>query len=158
MAYEVIEHIGFQSIGQTSTTQQHPLGAAVDGWDPTYGKGKFIYLKGVANTVVGSVVAYDAKNGTTTLAVAATKGPLAVAMSANVASQYGWYCLRAAVVPVNCAAAAAAGVAMYVTATAGAVDDAAVAGQGIDGLVLVTAAGGAGVADAEVNYPNAGSF
>jgi hypothetical protein len=63
--------------------------------DPTYGEGEFIYLLGVANTVVGSIVSYIASTGVTALTSTSgtTNGgaPLAVAMSANVASGYGWY-------------------------------------------------------------------
>jgi hypothetical protein len=69
-----------------------PLGTIVSAVDPTYGTGEFIFLKGVASTVVGSLVTYDQTLATTTLAPATGgNGPVAVAMSANVASQYGWY-------------------------------------------------------------------
>lgn len=83
---------GGQQIAETSTTKQHPLGTIVKGWDPTYGEGEFIYLQGIGSTVVGSVVNYDA-NWVTELNTTglATPSPLAVAMSANVANQYGWY-------------------------------------------------------------------
>ena len=55
MAYTVSNYVGAQPIEDTSTTQKHPLGTIVRGTDPTYGEGEFIYLLGVANTVVGSV-------------------------------------------------------------------------------------------------------
>lgn len=158
MAYHVTGALGYQDIGETSTVQKHPLGTRVIGTDPTYGDAEFIYLKGVANTAVGNLVTYDAKDGVTVRTVAASKGPCAVAMSANVADQYGWYCVKAANVPITCAAAAAVDVALYVTATAGAVDDAVVAGQGIVGAVLNTAAGGAANADARINYPDVGAL
>ena len=85
--------VGTQPIADTSTTQKHPLGTIVRAVDATLGEGEFIYLKGVASTVVGSIVNYD-DNYQTALDTAAVTGPsrpLAVAMSANVASQYGWY-------------------------------------------------------------------
>lgn len=94
MAYQITdETIGAQPIATTSTTQNHPIGTIVRAKDPTYGEGEFIYLKGVASTVVGSVVTYNSTTGQTTLAaVGANKSfPIAFAMSANVASQYGWY-------------------------------------------------------------------
>lgn len=61
--------------------------------DPTYGGGEFIFLKGVASTVVGSIVNYDAATGQTALNTTglATPRPLAIAMSACVANEYGWY-------------------------------------------------------------------
>jgi hypothetical protein len=85
--------VGCQPIANTETTQKHPLGTVVTAVDPTLGGGEFIYLKGVASTVVGSIVNYD-DNYQTALDTAAVSGPsrpLAVAMSANVADQYGWY-------------------------------------------------------------------
>jgi len=93
MAYTVLENslLG-QPIGDTSTTKKHTLGTIVRAKDPTYGGGEFIYLAGVASTVVGSLVTFDQNLATTALAPATGgKGPVAVAMSANVASQYGWY-------------------------------------------------------------------
>lgn len=81
-----------QKIADTETTQKHPLGTIITAKDPTYGSGEFIYLKGIGSTVVGSIVNYD-DSFTTALNTTAldTPRPLAVAMSANVASQYGWY-------------------------------------------------------------------
>lgn len=84
--------VGAQPIDETSTTKKHPLGTIVTANSDTYGAGEFIYLKGIASTVIGSVVNYDAgfltALNTTGLS---TPRPLAVAMSANVANQYGWY-------------------------------------------------------------------
>lgn len=86
-------YIGLQPIADTSTTKNHPLGTIIRAVDPTLGEGEFIYLQGIGSTVVGSIVNYD-DNFVTALDTAAVSGPsrpLAVAMSANVASQYGWY-------------------------------------------------------------------
>jgi hypothetical protein len=85
--------VGHQPIATTSTTQLHPLGTIIRAADPTYGDGEFIYLLGVASTVVGSAVVYNDSGYLTTLAPAGSNKPEAVAfaMSANVASQYGWY-------------------------------------------------------------------
>ncbi|TMJ36273.1 MAG: hypothetical protein E6G87_10650, partial [Alphaproteobacteria bacterium] len=88
MAYTVQENslLG-QTIGDTLIIKKHALGTIVRAKDPTYGAGEFIYLAGVASTVVGSLVTYDENLGTTALAPATGgKGPVAVAMSANVAS------------------------------------------------------------------------
>lgn len=85
--------IGAQKIATNSTVKLHPLGTIVRAVDATLGAGEFIYLKGVASTVVGSIVNYD-DNFQTALDTSATAGPsrpLAIAMSACVASQYGWY-------------------------------------------------------------------
>lgn len=94
MTWRITSHIaGLQRITDTSTTQNHPLGTIVTAKDSTFGSGEFIYLKGIGSTVVGSIVNYD-DSFTTALDSTAVSGPsrpLAVAMSANVASQYGWY-------------------------------------------------------------------
>lgn len=94
MAYRITDaKIAVQRIADTSTTQNWPLGKVVRAVDPTYGEGEFIYLTGVASTVVGSLVTYNSITGATALAPVGTSKPqpVAVAMSANVASQYGWY-------------------------------------------------------------------
>ena len=85
--------LGTQKIADTSTTKLHALGTIVRAKDATLGEGEFIYLKGVGSTVVGSIVNYDDAFQTAldTSATAGPSRPLAVAMSANVASQYGWY-------------------------------------------------------------------
>ena len=93
MAYQVTDTvIGAQAIATNSTTQNHPLGTIVRAKDPTYGEGEFIYLKGVASTVVGSIVEYNTsyQTGLETTALAKPQ-PNAVAMSACVASEFGWY-------------------------------------------------------------------
>jgi len=94
MAFQIIDQmVGWQPIANTETTKAHPLGTIVRAADPTLGGGEFIYLQGIGSTVVGSIVNYD-DNYLTALDTAAVSGPsrpLAVAMSANVASQYGWY-------------------------------------------------------------------
>lgn len=82
---------GWQPIADTSTTQRHDLGTIVEAVDATYGVGEFIYLQGVASTAIGNWVTYNADDWSTTLLVADALGPVGVAMSANVGSQYGWY-------------------------------------------------------------------
>ena len=95
MAYTVVVPplAGWQPIAGTDTVKNHALGTIVGGFDPTYGFGEFIYLLGVASTVVGDMVTWDGSTyQTTRAAVTANLGqPVAWAMSANVASQYGWY-------------------------------------------------------------------
>ena len=85
--------VGGQAIDETSTTARHTLGARIMAKSATYGEGEFIYLLGVASTTVGSVVQWNATTFQTALAAVGTNlpRPIAVAMSANVASQYGWY-------------------------------------------------------------------
>lgn len=118
MAYGLTTaYIGAQPIANTDTTQKHPLGTIVRAVDPTYGEGEFIYLLGVASTAVGSLVTYNASTYTTALAPVGTNKPqpIAVAMSANVASQYGWYQISGIAVAAKTATVSlAAGVAFGV--------------------------------------------
>lgn len=99
MAYRITDQlIGAQPIAdtETSATAKHPLGTIVRAVDPTFGEGEFIYLMGVASTTVGAVVSYDVasteKYQTKLATTAVAKSfPLAVAMSANLAGDFGWY-------------------------------------------------------------------
>ena len=88
--------------------------------------------RALAGTAVGTTVDYDQYLGTTALGPAsAGSGPVAVAMSANVANQYGWYQIGgAAVVAVPAAATVVVGSDVHM-ATIGVVDDAARAGEQI---------------------------
>ncbi len=119
MTYQVRSALaGSQPIAETSTTKKHELGQVVWAFDSTYGWGEFVYLVGVADTIVGSCVTYDV--GTTWVTTLSAVGaslprPVAFAMSANVASQYGWYqisgrAVAAKAVGTSLAAAAAIGV------------------------------------------------
>lgn len=129
MAFVPISHyVVEQAIADTSTTQKLPLGTIVLAKDTTYGVGEFIYLKGVASTAVGSWVLYNEDDYSTSLLAANDIGQVAVAMSANVASQYGWYQIKGKAVGKALAAFADNGN-VYATATAGSIDDAVVAGD-----------------------------
>ena len=140
MAYAITTPLaGFQGIAITDTVQNHALGTIVTAVDPTYGAGEFVYLKGVASTAVGDAVIFNQYAGTTTRAVAGSRGPVGIAMSANVASQYGWYQISGSAV-ITCGTVAA-NAPLYVTSTAGTVDDAVVSGDKIDGCVSKTANG-----------------
>lgn len=120
MAYMIqTPRIGMQPIGVTDTTQNHTLGEVVTAKDPTYGVGEFVYLQGVASTAVGDWVSYNTTQGATVRwAGTANEGrPLAVAMSANVANQYGWYQISGMAV-ANISGAVAAGDKVFWQATA----------------------------------------
>lgn len=146
--------MGLQPIGNTETTQNHPLGKVVKAKDVNYGEGQFIYLAGVASTAAGDVVFYDQKAGTTVRAVhggTGSNGPAAVAMSANSSTtNYGWYCIQGSV-PVN-TATGASNAAVYLTSTAGQVDNAIVGGDRLDGIYFKAAASG-GFATCQLSGP-----
>ena len=54
---------GSQSGQSPFAGQEHPLGSIIPASDPVYGEGEFIYLLGVANTVVGSLVTWADRPG-----------------------------------------------------------------------------------------------
>lgn len=130
--------IGLQPIATTSTTQNHALGKVIRAKDnDTSGQGaaEFIYLLGVVNTVVGSIVKYNATTYQTVL-LANTAGqavPVAVAMSANVASQYGWYQIGGNAVIKKTAVKFTPQVAVFISATAGRVKSTATTGLAVLG-------------------------
>jgi hypothetical protein len=146
-----------QAIDETSLVQLLPLGTrvkAIDIASTAYGQGEFIYLKGVASTVLGSIVTYSQDDGSTALLVANAIDPVAVSMSDNGASSYGWYqifgkavgkVLAGFVDNANC----------YATATAGSIDDAVVAGDRVKCMKGASAINtpATGLAELDIQYP-----
>ena len=148
---------GMQNIGDTSTTQNQVLGTIVQAKDTAstaYGAGQFIYLTGVASTVVGSFVTFNQDHNTTALLAANAIGPVAVAMSINVASQYGWYQIYGKAVG-KCLAGYADNGLVYATSTAGSIDDAVVSGDRVKLALGASAIGtpSTGLAEFEIQNP-----
>ena len=147
-----------QAFDANSATQKHPLGMIVRAEDTAstaYGFGEFIYLKGLASTAVGEWVLYQSDNWATKLAVADDFGPLAVAMSACVASEFGWYQIHGKAVGL-----AGSGfnddADVYLTATPGTVDDTNVGGDYVRGARGASAVGtpSSGLAEFEIARPS----
>jgi hypothetical protein len=156
--YQIVNPIaGMQNIADTSTTQNQVLGTIVQANDiasTAYGAGMFIYLKGVASTVLGSFVTFSQDDNSTALLAANAIGPVGISMSANVASQYGWYQIYGKGVGKALAGYADNGL-VFATATAGSIDDAVVAG---DRVKLAKGASAVdtpstGLAEFEIQYP-----
>lgn len=132
MAYKSTDaRIGAQALDSTSTVQNHPVLTRTLGNDEVLGEGEFIYLKGLASTAVGDAVTWD-EAGATTRFAAATRGPVGIAMSANVANQWGWYQIRG-IATVNVVAGVTDGSNVMTTATTGSLGTGTTAGQGIGG-------------------------
>jgi hypothetical protein len=124
---------GAQPIATTQTTQVHALGTIIMAKDvgtTALGEGEFIYLLGVSGTTAGLLVRYNATTYQTTLLVntANQDVPVAVAMSANVGSQYGWYQITGLASTLKTAVAVTPTVPVYISATAGRVKVVASAG------------------------------
>lgn len=134
-----------ETVGSTVITNQLvPLGTRVRAKDPTYGEGEFIRLVGVASTIVGAIVSYNATTYQTTLLTATgqkNKGtPVAIAMSACVANEHGWYQIGGLAVIKKTTVAVSPGVAIYSSATAGRIKVLASAGQQIVGATTANLA------------------
>ena len=146
-----------QPLDENSTTQNAPLGTIIkakDSASTAYGAGEFIYLQGVASTVVGSVVTFANDDFSTALTVADAIGPVAVALSACVASEFGWYQISGKGA-AKVLASFADNADCYLTATAGSIDDAVVAGDYITGMKGASAVDtpSTGLAEVELQRP-----
>lgn len=91
MAYAPSQLVG-ADFTKVDDSPAFTLGAITRGTDATLGAGEFIYLKGIASTVVGSLVSYDGAHVTALCPVGNNiSRNVAVAMAAIVANKYGWY-------------------------------------------------------------------
>ena len=118
--------------GTTVTTTPWKLGDIQKAVDPTYGVGEFIYLKGVASTAVGDWVGYSPTLGTSVRAVANGNYPLAVAMAAcDTTTKYGWYQISGVATARGLTSITHSTGFLWLTGTAGSVDDTSVIGDAI---------------------------
>lgn len=114
-----------------------PLGTIVRAVDATLGEGEFIRLVGVASTIVGALVKYNATTYQTAL-LSVTNGknkgvPVAVAMSACVANEHGWYQISGLATIKKTTVAVTPQVPIFISATDGRMKVLASAGQQILG-------------------------
>lgn len=142
--------VGYPAIGTITTTEVVPVGTSVEAVDPTYGSGTFVFLAGAASTAAGNLVTFNPSTGATVRAVAAGRGPVAIATAATVASTYGWYQVRGSALVT--AGTVAANLPAFLTATPSSIDDAVVAGDKVDGLITLAATSG-GTALCSLAYP-----
>lgn len=114
-------------------TAKVPVGTRIKGYHDTLGEGEFIYLPGVASIVLGDCIVYDLKPAAQAVVRALsgthlnTGRPVAFAMGAIVAAKYGWFQIHGVAV-ASVLAAFAAAQKLYLTATAGNLDDTTIAG------------------------------
>jgi hypothetical protein len=152
--------IGMQPIQSVSTTQNHPLGTrvrAVDRGSNSNGEGEFIYVKGVSSGALGAWAGINADDFSTTLATANGIYPLiGIMMSVlDATTDYGWCQISGKAVGL-----ALTGFAdnanVYLTGTAGSVDDTDVAGDYVTGAKGASALDGpaTGMAEFEIHYPS----
>lgn len=152
------QEVGVQNIADTETVQKMPLGLVVTAKDSDYGAaandkgvGEFIYLKGVGSTVAGSWVTYNPDDWTTNLLAANAIGSVAVALSANVANQFGWYQIKGKAIG-SALAGYVDNALVFATATPGSVDDAVVAGDRVKNALGASNLSGS-TAEFEIDHP-----
>lgn len=129
--------VGAQPINQTSTTQNHPFGTVVRAKDvgtTAYGEGEFIYCKGVASGALNAWTGVRSKAGLTILGVASGAYDLVGVMMSTLdaTTKFGWLQIKGRAIG-KCLTAFADNGVVYLTSTAGSVDDASVAGDVIVG-------------------------
>lgn len=115
---------------------------------------EYIYLGGVAATVAGTWVTYDSLTFLTTLTTnsATNSGPVAVAMAAVLALQFGWYMIRGNYPTAVVVTTATTNGALYTSGTAGRATSAAGAANAIFGAFLAGASV-SNVGPVYVSYP-----
>ncbi len=138
--------LGAPAPGNVDASMLVPGGTIRTFRDAVLGEGEFIYLLGVANTVLGSVVSYNISDGVSLVGATAlwagtagTGAPVAVATAAIVASKWGWYQIGGAAI-VATSGTIAAGNPLYFQA-AGVLQSAAVNGKQIQGAWAFSANG-----------------
>lgn len=113
---------------------------------------EFIYCVGVASTIATDWVTI-AEDFATIRLVADADGPVGIAMSANVANQYGYYHIYGNGVGGS-GAAITDGAKIYIHGTAGLVDDAVVDGDLVHNALCRSTIGGAAITgDFQIWYP-----
>jgi hypothetical protein len=115
---------------------------------------EYIYLQGIGSTVIGSAVTFglSATPYITALTVTTVRGPVAIAMAAVLATQFGWYQIYG-IGSALFNGAAVAGACCF-SASTGKVDDAVVTGDRIDGMNVAATVGSAVLGAVFLNFPH----
>ncbi len=132
------------------TVKGHPLGTRAYDKDGN----EYIYLTGASSTVAGTWVTYDEAH-LTTLSANNAKGRMAIAMAVtDTTSEFGWYQIYGKNTTSLGAGTLAIDKALFVSATAGRVDDTDVAGDLINGaLSRLATTHTASPLTVEISYP-----
>ncbi len=138
---------GGQPITDTSSTARHPVGTIAQAHDAdgSLGGGEFIYLKGVASTVVGSIVNYNTLAHQTALGYIGENVPsgMGVAMAATTANLFGWYQISGIAVAAKSSAVSFAAGAKVAVGSSSGLAVATLSGQELQGAVVAVVASAA---------------
>lgn len=144
--------IGAQPIADRSTTAKHQLGEIVQAEDigsSAFGSGEFIYVKGVSSATKYEFAGINADDGTVTRAIANGIYPVVGTLQSTLtASYYGWAQITGKAIG-KVLTGYLDNAKVYLTGTAGAVDDTSVAGDLVVNAKGASAAGGPGTLLAE---------
>lgn len=152
MAYCVDASPAVGEHNEVHDSQKNPLGAVRLFSDGNY----YIYLKGVASVVDGSVVAYQPGVWAAILVATGVKGSVAIAQAAvDAATEYGWF-LHIGSDVITVRTACTSNTALFAGGVAGYVDVAAVKGDQILGLMIRNAAAAAGSAQIQIDRASIG--
>lgn len=135
--------VSANSAGGATLATGIAIGTVVRANDPTLGMGEFIFLQGVASTVVGSLVTYNPQTGVTALSpnTANLAQPVAVAMAAcNATTLYGWYQIEGMATIKKTAVKVNPNVAVFQSATTGRIMSTAASGKQVLGARSANAA------------------
>lgn len=117
---------------------------------------EFVYLQGVASCEDNDTVTYQDDDFIAVRSLANAVGKVAVAQAAITASLYGWFQIYGPST-VQTDASVAANVQMFLTATAGDLDDADVSGDFIIGMYSTAADNSSALTTTvTLNYPHVG--
>lgn len=145
--------VGLPPIDSSEVLRSDLLGREFDAYDVDRGYGRFVYLKGVASTAIGSWVLINPDDWTTKLLDENDIGSVAVAMSANDAATDGGYYQVIGKASGLALADFADNGRVYATSTDGSVDDAVVDGDLVHNALGASTIVSAGLADFEINRP-----
>jgi hypothetical protein len=117
----LVGHNPFNDWFVPDTTQRHVLGLQLNGVDPFWGWGEFLYVKSNDAILKGSLVAWDELYQGTLLPSTANQGfPFGVAMNAMASGTFGWLQIAGyAVYQTNATVAADAAMAVAAAGIAG---------------------------------------
>src|SRR3990167_2580450 len=117
---------------------------------------EFVFLQGVASAEADEAVTYQDDDYIAVRSLANAVGKVAIAQAATTASLYGWYQIYGPST-VQTDASVATNVQMFLTSTAGDLDDADVSGDAIIGMYSTAADNSTALTTAvTLNYPHVG--
>lgn len=107
-------------VGTNASGRWAALGDIVGGYHTTYGGCQFIYLKGASGIAAGELVQWDNTYTVVELASTANTGrPIALAITAVGASQYGWFAIQGKHLVLKTAVKISPDSRMWISGTAG---------------------------------------